>query len=102
MQNMMYHTYTLQKLVEEPLGGVTSQLRSALDPKASNLGYNTRALATFLNCTSNKAIFSLTATLDLSVDAMFSSWAKLDCYELGFKLGLSRLRRRPRPGFVIL
>jgi len=54
MQNTAYHTYAIQKLVEEPLGGVASQLRSALDSKTSNLGYNTRAIATFLKRTSDK------------------------------------------------
>ena len=49
-KNMTYHTYTLQKLVE-PLGSVALQLRSALDAKTSNLGHNTRALATLLNRT---------------------------------------------------
>jgi hypothetical protein len=57
VNNMTYHTYTLQKLIEEPLGVVASQLRSALDPKTSNLGYNTRALATFLNRSPDKISF---------------------------------------------
>lgn len=98
VQNMSYHTYTLQKLVEEPLGRVASQLRSALDPKTSNLRYNTRAFATLLDRTPDKNIISLTATLDLSVDLMFSSWAKLDCYELDFnlRLGEPKAVRRPR------
>ncbi|KAL1968670.1 hypothetical protein VTN77DRAFT_1496 [Rasamsonia byssochlamydoides] len=99
VQNMTYHTYTLQKLVEEPLGGVASQLRSALDPKTSNLGYNTRALATFLNRTPDKNIISFTATLDLSVDIMISSWAKLNCYELDFNLGLGKPEAVRRPQF---
>jgi len=73
MQNMTYHTYTLQKLVEEPLGGVASQLHSALEPKTSNLGHNTHALATFLNRTPDKNIISFIATLDLSTDIMLSS-----------------------------
>jgi trichothecene 3-O-acetyltransferase len=88
VQNMTYHGYTLQKLVEEPLGAVASQLRSALDPKTSNLGYHTRALTTFLSRTPDKNVISFTATLDLSADIMFSSWAKLDCYELDFNLGI--------------
>jgi hypothetical protein len=99
MQNMTYHTYTLQKLIEAPLGGVASQLLSALDPKTSNLGYNTRALATFLNRTPDKNTISFTATLDLSADIMFSSWAKLDCYELDFNLGLGKPEAVRRPQF---
>lgn len=84
MQNITYHTYTLQKLVEEPLGGVASQLRSALHPKISNPGYNARALATFLDRTPDNNIISFIATLGLSADVMLSSWAKLDCYEFDF------------------
>jgi trichothecene 3-O-acetyltransferase len=99
MQNMTYHTYTLQKLAEEPLDGVTSQLRSALDPKTSNLGCHTRALAIFLNRTPDKNIISFTATLDLSADIMFSSWAKLDRYELDFNLGLGKPEAVRRPQF---
>ena len=99
MQNMTYHTYTLEKLVKEPLGGVASQLRSALDPKTSNLGYKTRALATFLNRIPDKNIISFTATLNLSADIMLSSWAKLDCYELDFNLGLGKPEAVRRPQF---
>jgi trichothecene 3-O-acetyltransferase len=100
MQNMTYHTYMLQKLAEEPLGGVASQLRSALDPRTSNLGYHTRALATFLNRTPDKNIVSFTATLDLSAGIMLSSWAKLDCYELDFNLGLGKPEAVRRPQFA--
>ena len=99
VQNMTYHTYTLQELIEEPLGGVASQLRSALDPKTSSLGYNTRALATVLHRTSDKNIVDFTATLDLSADIMLSSWAKLDCYELDFNLGLGKPEAVRRPQF---
>lgn len=99
VQNMAYHTYTLQKLVEEPLGGIASQLRSALDPKTSNLGHHTRALATFLNRSPDKNVISFTATLDLSADIMLSSWAKLDCYELDFNLGLAKPEAVRRPRF---
>ncbi|CAF9918046.1 MAG: hypothetical protein ALECFALPRED_000500 [Alectoria fallacina] len=99
VQNMTYNTYTLQKLIEAPLGDVASHLRSALDPKTSSLGYNTRALATFLDRTPDKNIVSFTATLDLSADIMLSSWAKLDCYELDFNLGLGKPEAVRRPQF---
>lgn len=99
VQNMTYHTYTLGKLVEEPLGYVASQLRLAVDAKTSTLAYNTRALATFLDRAADKTIVSFTATLDLSVDLMLSSWAKLDCYELDFGLGLGTAEAVRRPQF---
>lgn len=100
VNNMTYHTYTLQKLLAEPLGGVTSQLRSALHPITSNLGYKTRALATLLNRTRDRTNINVTATLDLSVDIMLSSWAKLDCYGLDFNLGLGKADCVRRPQFV--
>ena len=99
VQNMTYHTYTLQKLVEEPLGVIASQLRSAVDTKTSDLGYRTRALATFLNRTPDKSNVSFTGTVDLSTDIMLSSWAKLDCYELDFNLGLGEPEAVRRPQF---
>ncbi|KAK9327475.1 transferase family-domain-containing protein [Lipomyces starkeyi] len=100
VQNMTYHTYPIQDLVAEPLGGVASQLRSALDPKTSDLGYRTRALATVLNRTPDKSIISVIASLDLSVDIMLSSWAKEHCYELDINLGLGKPEAVRRPRFV--
>ena len=99
VNNMSYHTYTLQKLLGEPLGTITSQLRSAVDPRTSRLGYNTRALATLLDRTQDKSNIEVTATLDLSVDLMVSSWAKLDCYGLDFNLGLGKPDCVRRPQF---
>ncbi|KAJ3090292.1 hypothetical protein HK102_004215 [Quaeritorhiza haematococci] len=99
LQNMTYHTNSLRQLVTEPLGVVASQLRLAVDPKTSNLGYCTRALATLLSHTSDKASVSFTATLDLSADLMISSWAKVDCYNLDFNLGLGKPEAVRRPRF---
>ena len=96
---MTYNKSTLQKLVEEPLGSLASQLRSAVDPKTSNLAYNTRALATCLDRAPDKNIFSITATLDLSTDIMLSSWAKLNCYGLDFGLGSGNPEAVRRPQF---
>lgn len=99
VQNMTYRTHTLQKLVEEPLGSVASHLRLAIDPKTSNLRYHSRALATFLSRTPDKNIVSFVATIDLSADIMLSSWAKLDCYEMDFSLGLGKPESVRRPRF---
>ncbi|MCJ1270779.1 hypothetical protein MMC22_010676 [Lobaria immixta] len=99
VQNMTYHTYTLQTLVEEPLGVVASQLRSAVGRKTSNLGYNTHALATFLDRTPDKHVISFSATLDLSTDIMVSSWANLNCFDLDFNLGLGKPEAVRRPRF---
>ncbi|KAL8727073.1 MAG: hypothetical protein Q9181_005832 [Wetmoreana brouardii] len=108
VQNMRYHTYTLQQLAEEPLGSVASKLRLAVDPTTSTVEYDTRALATFLDRTSDKNIVNVVATVDPSTDIMLSSWANLDCYELDFGLGLGkpeavrRLRFDPVEGLIYL
>ena len=99
VQNMTYHTYTLQKLIEEPLGGVASQLRLAVDPRTSNLAYNTRAIATFLDRSPDKSVVSAVAGLDVSAGIMLSSWGKVDCYELDFGLGLGKPEAVRRPRF---
>ena len=99
VQNMTYHTHTFENLAVAPLGRIASELRSALDPKTTNLGYITRALATFLSRTPDKGIVSVTAALDLSTDVMLSSWANLDCYNLDFNLGLGKPEAVRRPQF---
>ena len=99
MQNMTYHTYTIQELAEgQPLGAIASTLRSAVDPKTSSLAYNTRALATLIDTARDKNVVSFTATVDVSKDVMLSSWAGLECCGLDFNLGLGRpdAVRRPR------
>jgi hypothetical protein len=100
VQNMAYSTSTLQKLVAEPLGGVASRLRSAVDPETSDLGYRTRALATALHRAPDKNVISVAATLDLSSDIMLSSWSKVECYELDFNLGLGKPEAVRRPQFT--
>jgi trichothecene 3-O-acetyltransferase len=99
-QNMTYHNYTLQSLIDSPLGGVASNLRMAVDPMTSTLGHDTRSLATFLSHAEDKNVVSFTATLDLGRDIMLSSWANLDCYELDFGLGLGKPEAVRRPQFV--
>ncbi|KAG6896889.1 hypothetical protein C0992_005453 [Termitomyces sp. T32_za158] len=89
IQNMTYHTYTLQQLVTEPLGVVASQLRLAVDVKTSDVEYRTRALATFINNAPDKSIVSFTATIDSSKDIMISSWSKVQGYELDFNYRVS-------------
>lgn len=96
---MTYHTYTLERLVDESLGAVASRLRCAVDPTTSNLAYNTRALATVLNRAPEENSISLTAGVDMSADLMLSSWAGLDCYDLDFNLGLGQPEAVRRPRF---
>ncbi|EAW07659.1 putative trichothecene 3-O-acetyltransferase [Aspergillus clavatus NRRL 1] len=95
-QDMTFSTRTLQQLVNEPLGSIASQLRSSLDPKT--LVYHVRALATIFSRTPDKSVFSFGASIDMARDMMLSSWAKVDCYELDFNLGLGKPEcvRRPQ------
>ncbi|KAH7911394.1 transferase family-domain-containing protein [Hygrophoropsis aurantiaca] len=96
--NMTYHTYAPQTLIEAPLGGIAAQLRAAVDPKTSDLGHHTRALATLLYRTQDKNTVSFIAALDFSADVVVSSWAQVGCWGLdfGLRLGGAEAVRRPR------
>ena len=99
IQNMTYHSFAVEHVVKAPLGVVASDFRSAVNPETSTLAYDTRALATYLDRSPDKSKTSFTATLDLSTDLMLSSWAKLDCYNLDFGLGLGKPESVRRPQF---
>jgi hypothetical protein len=100
-QNLTYHTYTVGELAQAPLGSIASDLRKAVDPTTSTLRYDTCALATFLNNTPDKNVVNFTATLDLSKDIMLSSWAKVNCYDLDFNLGLGKAEAVRRPQICV-
>lgn len=99
MMNMTYHTCTKEQIIFHPLGEIASQLRLAVDPETSDLGKNTRALATFLNRTPDKNTVNFVASIDPGRDIMLSSWAKLNCYDLDFGLGLGKPEAVRRPRF---
>jgi hypothetical protein len=98
IQSSAYTTYTLQTLVDEHFGTIASQLRGAIDPDTSDFEFQTRAIATFLSRTPDKASFSSTAHFDHSVDLILSSWAKVGGCDLEFNMGLGKplAVRRPR------
>ena len=100
MQNMAFSTSTPQQLLTEPLGGIASRLRVAVDRDSSNLAHKTRALATLLDRAPDESVFSFTGETDPSVDLMLSSWAKVDCYNLDFNLGLGKPEAVRRPQFA--
>ena len=99
MQNCDYQSYTLELLLSQPPGVVASHLRLAIDPRASGLVYNTRALAWYLERSADKRGVSFSATLDLTKDVMLSSWVKADVYDLDFGLGLGKPETVRRPKF---
>lgn len=102
MQNMTYATRTFEQLVNESLGTLASELRSAVDPKTSNLAYATRALTTYFvrASASDRSNVSITASLDIPNDIMLSSWSKVNTYDLDFNLRLGKPEAVRRPHFV--
>lgn len=100
LQNMTYNSDTLQSLADKPLGAIASRLRAQLDPKITDLAYNTRAMATFIARSADKTKLSVTACVDIPSGLMLSSWAKIDTYELDFNLGLGKPEAVRRPCFV--
>ena len=100
IQNMVRSTYTLDQLLNEPLGKIASRLREAVDPNTADLGFATRALTTKFHLAEDKSIITVVANLDFGRDIMLSSWAKYGCYDLDFNLGLEKPEEVRRPGFT--
>jgi trichothecene 3-O-acetyltransferase len=100
-QNMTYHKVPIDTLASPSgLGAVAGNLRAALDPETTDITLRTRALATFMKNTKDKAVVSFTADMDLSAGFMLSSWARVDSYELDFGLGLGKPASVRRPQFT--
>ncbi|SPO06494.1 uncharacterized protein DNG_09184 [Cephalotrichum gorgonifer] len=97
LQNMAYNTLPAADAVSQPLGVIASQLRTSLDP--SQLDHRTRVLATALHRLSDKSTMSFTAGANPSTDISFSSWAKIDLYNMDFGLGLGKPAAVRRPRF---
>ncbi|KAF9894889.1 hypothetical protein FE257_004511 [Aspergillus nanangensis] len=98
IQNMAYATNpSIHDLATRPLGEIASLLRRGVDPQTSQLGFNTRALATYLHRTADKGTVSFTATADPATDLMFSSWAKIGLQgeDFGMGVGVPEAVRRP-------
>ena len=102
LQTVSYHESTFAGVVvDRTLGGLAAELRAALDPKTSNVGYRTRALATVIDRRADKSGISMfVMPPDPSLQAILSSWAKLDCYGHEFGLGWGKPVAVRRPRFV--
>ena len=96
--NMTYHAYTLEKLIQEPLGKIASDLREALasDPTPAGLAFKSRALATLLDRSPDKSNIHIMAALNPSTDLLLSSWSKVDCFAFDHGFGMPEEVRRPR------
>jgi hypothetical protein len=103
VQNMSYLTMPIPNIVNSStsatLALLASKLRADVDPGTSTLGRNTRALVTLLEKSGDMNAASITATLDLNVDIMLSSWASIPCYDMEFGLGLGKPEAVRRPEF---
>ncbi|KAF9263015.1 trichothecene 3-O-acetyltransferase [Marasmius fiardii PR-910] len=89
MSSIAYHTSPIQKLIEEPLGIVASQLRSTLN-QANDMTSHFCAMTTAFDRAPPDTVISFAASLNFAIDLMISSWTKLNCYELDFGLGLGK------------
>lgn len=98
LQNMAFSRLTLGELSGQPLGAVASKLRAAL--AKDRLLHQTRSLATYLDRTPNKALYSFSATVNPSSDWMLSSWSKVNAWEWDFGLGLGNPVAVRRPLFT--
>ncbi|KAH6636384.1 hypothetical protein F5144DRAFT_486156 [Chaetomium tenue] len=102
LNNMVYHSHSLQETISTPLGVLASELRHEVDPATSRIGLYTRALAALLHRTPAKGSISMGADTNPSRDIMISSWAGAggDCYEMDFGMGLGVPAAVRRPVFV--
>lgn len=98
LDNMTYHTSSLQTLAQAPLGEIASDFRRAVDPKTSQLEYNTRAYATAFVQAEDKSILGPVINSEPDKDIALSSWANINSYSLdfGFGIGKPECVRRPR------
>jgi hypothetical protein len=94
MSTKTTNSSTLQKVIDQSLGDVASQLRSVLDPEI--MKYNMIANATAQIRTRDKSVNS---PVDRTKCIVMSSWSKVDCYEFDFNLGLGRPESVRRPQF---
>jgi hypothetical protein len=99
--NMSSHTYTrlpISTLTSCRLSSLASTLRSQLN--SSDIAYGMRSMATWLTYETGDGIVTYGKDLDISTDVIFSSWARLPCYNLDFNLGLGFPESVRRPPFL--
>jgi hypothetical protein len=100
VQNMTIHQFPLSTLLHMPLGTVAADLRAAVDPKTSNVGHSTRALATALSKAEDRRGFNVLSRINSATDVILSSWSAVQAYELDFGLGLGLPEAARRPAFT--
>lgn len=95
--NATSHTYAINTVMDESLGILANNLRSALEP--GSLKHKTRVLATRINTAGNAQKPSFVSASIPELDVRLSSWAKEKCYDLEFGFGKPVAVRRPQ--FII-
>lgn len=97
-QNMAYNTFTVQDLIDMPLGKVAEAMRAKLDTQ--QIIQRTKALATYLTNNADTSSLSFTANIDFSKGIAISSWSKVDCHLDDYGLGLGQPVNVVRPAFI--
>jgi hypothetical protein len=87
VQSMTYHKFTAHSLINEPLGTIVADIRTAMDPAALTL--HGRSFATLISRSPDKTTTSYMANHGPD-DFMISSWANQRSYEYEFGLGLGK------------
>ncbi|CRG90989.1 hypothetical protein PISL3812_08037 [Talaromyces islandicus] len=88
------HTYVMDTVMNESLGILANDLRSALDPES--LKYKTQALASQMSAAENTQKPGFVSGSIPELDVRLSSWAKETCYDLDFGFGKPMAVRRPQ------
>ncbi|KAL1856618.1 hypothetical protein Plec18170_003587 [Paecilomyces lecythidis] len=88
------HTAAIDVLLQESLGTLAADLRSALNP--TSLKHKTCRLATIISENKNSDMASFVPKGVPELDVRISSWAKENCSSLDFGFGKPVAVRRPR------
>lgn len=90
INNNAYSTDALNQLTERTLSSIALDLRAKVDPKSSNIGGHTRAIATMLYRAKDRNTVKMHGSLNSDCDLMLSSWANMRGYDFDFGLGLGK------------
>ena len=100
VSNATFLTLTIDAVIDQTLGEIAAQLRSALDP--ASLRQSTSNLATLISRHENADKVGFANTSVPELDVRLSSWAKEKCYDVDFGfghgVGKPEAVRRPRFG----
>ncbi|KAJ2976820.1 hypothetical protein NQ176_g4725 [Zarea fungicola] len=98
IQSMAYNEFTMEQLLNSPLGVISAALRAEVDTESSSMAYHAQSFATLISRTADKTRTSYIGGFDMLRDVMISSWSNQNSYDLdfGFGLGTPEAVRRPK------